>query len=230
MIHPAIQLNNVNVYILPVTPFQQNCSIIHCTQTNEAAIVDPGGEIEYIIEYMQAIDKNITAKYVLLTHGHLDHCGQALKASNMLGVPIYGPHKDDLFWLEKLEEQSKNYYKAYNFELATFFEPHKWLNEGDILDLGIHKIDMLHIDGHTPGHLVFYIKASKIAWVGDVIFKHGVGRSDFPRGNTQKLMHNIVHKLLPLGDDYTFICGHGETSSFGHERMHNPHILQYLAS
>jgi glyoxylase-like metal-dependent hydrolase (beta-lactamase superfamily II) len=168
-------------------------------------------------------------KYILLTHGHLDHCGQARNLANRINVPIYGPHKEDIFWLDQLEQRQKQYASGnYVFEETKNFTPDNWLDEGQQLSLGEHIIDIIHTPGHTPGHIVFHINKLKIAWVGDMIFKHAVGRSDFPRGNTQDLMHSIVKKLLVLGDDYTFICGHGDISTFGHERKYNPYIQGYL--
>ncbi|MFM2343801.1 MAG: hypothetical protein RLZZ210_409 [Pseudomonadota bacterium] len=223
-----LKLDNLNIYILPVTPFQQNCSIVQCTKTFETAIIDPGGEIDSITHFIQS-NKNMQVKYILITHGHLDHCGQARNLANRINVPIYGPHKEDIFWLDQLEQRQKQYASGnYVFEETKNFTPDNWLDEGQQLSLGEHIIDIIHTPGHTPGHIVFHINKLKIAWVGDMIFKHAVGRSDFPRGNTQDLMHSIVKKLLVLGDDYTFICGHGDISTFGHERKYNPYIQGYL--
>jgi hydroxyacylglutathione hydrolase len=217
-----LALNNLNIYILPVTPFEQNCSIMHCTKSNEAAIVDPGGEINRI--HACILEHNMQPKYILLTHGHLDHCGQTMQLAHRLGVPVYGPHKDDIFWLAQLGVQSERYFAQYGFEHTHNFIPDMWVDEGQKILLGEHTIDIIHTPGHTPGHVVFYIKHNKIAWVGDVLFKNGIGRSDFPMGNTKQLMHSIMHKLLPLGDDIRFICGHGSTSTLGEERMFNPYL------
>ncbi len=224
-----LKLNNLNIYVLPVTPFQQNCSVVQCTKTFETAIIDPGGEIDNILHFIKSTE-NMQIKYILLTHGHLDHCGQAKVLSDKINIPIYGPQKEDIFWLNQLEQRQKSYTAAqYAFEPTKNFIPDFWLEEGQQLRLGNHIIDIIHTPGHTPGHIVFYIKELKIAWVGDVIFKQAVGRSDFPRGNIDDLMHSIIKKLLVLGDDYTFICGHGEISTFGHERKYNPYIQPYLS-
>jgi len=222
-----LNLNDLNIYIIPVTPYQQNCSIVQCKKTFKTAIIDPGGEIDRILNFIKN-QGNMQIQHILLTHGHLDHCGQANKLAKILDLPIKGPEQEDRFWMDQLHAQSISYGKRFNFEEADNFLPNIWFNDGDSLFLGEHKIDIIHTPGHTPGHVVYYIKEQKIAWVGDVIFKDAVGRSDFPRGNTQQLMDSIINKLLPLGDDITFICGHGETSTFGREKKYNPFIQPYL--
>ncbi len=217
-----LNLHNLNIYILPVTPFEQNCSIIHCTSSNQGAVVDPGGEIDRI--HACILQNNINIKYILLTHGHLDHCGQTMQLAQRLSVPVYGPQKEDIFWLGQLSEQSNRYFAQYGFEKTQNFVPDAWVQEGQKFVLGEHTLEIIHTPGHTPGHVVFFIRKNKIAWVGDILFKNGVGRSDFPLGNTQQLMHSIMNKLLPLGDDFRFICGHGPTSTFGEERLFNPYL------
>jgi len=202
--------------IVPVTPYQQNCSIIKCTQTGKAAIVDPGGEVERILEALAKMGG--TAEKILLTHAHVDHCAGADTLRQQLRIPIEGPHRDDAFWLEKLPE----WCRMSGIPPAEPFSPDRWLVDGDSVSVGELAFEVLHCPGHTPGHVVFYHAGRQLAWVGDVLFKGSVGRSDFPKGNHQDLIASIREKLFVLGDDVTFIPGHGPTSTFGHERRTNP--------
>lgn len=203
--------------IIPVTPLQQNCTLLWCTKTNKAALSDPGGDLSRL--KAAVADHGVDLEKIIITHGHLDHCGQAGMLAEELGLPIEGPHKDDLFWIEKLDGDGARYGME-----AKSFEPDRWLNDGDQVTVGDLVLDVIHCPGHTPGHVVFYHQPSKLAVVGDVIFQGSIGRTDFPRGNHQDLIDAITQKLWPLGDDVTFIPGHGPTSQFGHERKTNAFV------
>lgn len=203
---------------LPVTPFQQNCSLVWDPATMRGAVVDPGGEIERILKAAAA--KGVTIEKVLLTHGHLDHAGGAAGLARQLGVPIEGPHEDDRFLLEGLAEQGARY----GFPGCENCEPTRWLKDGDTVTVGGATLGVRHCPGHTPGHVVFYNQYANLAFVGDVLFKGSVGRTDFPRGNHEQLVASITGRLWPLGDDMRFVPGHGETSTFGWERKTNPFV------
>ena len=204
--------------IVPVTPYQQNCSVIKCMATGKAAIVDPGGDVERIlaaVEKMEAV-----AEKVILTHAHLDHCAASDVLRQQLEIPIEGPHKGDTFWLEKLPE----WCQMSGFPHTDSFLPDRWLVQGDAVMVGEQELQVLHCPGHTPGHVVFVYQPQKVAWVGDVLFQGSIGRTDFPMGNHEELIASIREKLFPLGDDITFIPGHGPTSTFGQERQTNPFV------
>lgn len=205
--------------IIPVTAFQENCSIIWCEITKEAAIVDPGGEPELIKKVIEKLAVNV--KKILLTHGHLDHVGAAKCLSDFYKVKIYGPQKEDQFLLDTLPDQCIRF----GFPFSESFMPDVWLNEGDIIQIGQVILDILYCPGHTPGHIVFINKNDKIAFVGDVLFYNSIGRTDFPRGNHSDLISSIKHKLFPLGDDFRFVSGHGPMSTFGYEKMNNPYLV-----
>ncbi|MCC3717566.1 MBL fold metallo-hydrolase [Rouxiella badensis] len=205
-------------HIIPVTAFSQNCSVISCPKTNEAALVDPGGDAEKIKAEVAAL--GVTLTQVLLTHGHLDHVGAAAELAAYYQVPIVGPHKEDQFLLAGLPEQSR----MFGLEHCDALTPDVWLEEGDVVKVGEEKLTVLECPGHTPGHIVFINQAAKFAVSGDVIFKGGVGRSDFPRGNHEDLINSIKTKLLPLGDDIVFLPGHGPMSTLGYERLNNPFL------
>ncbi|MEH4692751.1 MBL fold metallo-hydrolase [Atlantibacter hermannii] len=208
----------MNYQIIPVTAFSQNCSLIWCEETRLAALVDPGGDAQRI---KQAVDEQgVTIQSILLTHGHLDHVGAAAELAAHYGVPIIGPEKEDEFWLQGLPEQSQ----MFGLEECKALTPDRWLNEGDSVTVGKIALQVLHCPGHTPGHIVFFDDRARLLISGDVIFKGGVGRSDFPRGDHAALIDSIKRKLLPLGDDVTFIPGHGPLSTLGHERLHNPFL------
>ena len=209
---------SIKAAILPVTPFQQNCSLVWCTRTMKGAVVDPGGEIARLQQMIAA--QKVTVEKVLLTHGHLDHAGGAAALSRALGVPIEGPHKDDLFLLEGLGEQGKRY----GFSGSEPCLPNRWLEDGDAVTIGEATLGVRHCPGHTPGHVVFFHEATRLAFVGDVLFRGSVGRTDFPRGNHGDLVKSITGRLWPLGDDMNFVPGHGQMSTFGWERKTNPYV------
>lgn len=204
--------------IIPVTAFAQNCSLIWCPETSQAAIVDPGGDAEKI--KAQVTEKAVTITQILLTHGHLDHVGAAAELAAFYAVPVIGPHKADAFWLDGLPEQSRMFGLA---ECAPL-TPDRWLEEGETVQLGNITFEILLCPGHTPGHIVFFNRADRLLISGDVIFNGGVGRTDFPMGSHSDLIHAIKHKLLPLGDDVTFLPGHGPGSTLGRERISNPFL------
>lgn len=208
----------MNILTIPVTAFAQNCSLIWCEATREAAIVDPGGDADKIIAATAA--ENVRVTQILLTHGHLDHVGAAAELAQHYGVPLVGPHPEDRFWLDALPAQSRMFGLA---ECAPL-TPDRWLAEGESVTVGEMRLDVLHCPGHTPGHIVFVNRAANTLISGDVIFKGGVGRTDFPRGDHQALINAIRTKLLPLGDDVTFWPGHGPCSTLGHERLTNPFL------
>ncbi len=204
--------------ILPVTPYQQNCTLFWCDQTAEAALVDPGGDMERLLALL---DKSgVTLTKILLTHGHLDHVGAAGSLAARLGVPILGPHPDDEFLLRALPGQCA----TFGFPPIEPFSPDQWLEMGDKIALGESEFEVLHCPGHTPGHVVFYSAADRLAQVGDVLFQGSIGRTDFPRGNHRDLIASIRNHLFPLGDDLRFIPGHGPMSTIGDERRGNPFV------
>jgi hydroxyacylglutathione hydrolase len=214
---PKMQLR-----IIPVTPLQQNCSLIWDTATKHAAFVDPGGDADTLLGALTHF--GLTLKRIWLTHGHLDHAGAAAALRERTGVAVEGPHKDDQFWLDQIEESSRHY----GIVGGRNVTPDRYLEDGDVLELEGVKFDVSHTPGHTPGHVVIHNKRAKIAFVGDVLFAGSIGRTDFPRGNHEQLIHSICEKLWPLGDDVTFIPGHGPTSTFGVERRTNPFVADRL--
>ena len=213
----------VRVGIIPVTPLEQNCSLIWCTKTMKAALVDPGGDLDKLKAAVAKV--GVTIEKLLLTHGHLDHCGQTGILAKELGVPIEGPHEDDRFWIAKLGEDGQRWGMH-----AETFEPDRWLVDGDTVTVGEAVLDVIHCPGHTPGHVVFHVPDGHLAIVGDVLFAGSIGRTDFPRGNHQQLIDSITQKLWPLGNDVTFIPGHGPTSTFGRERATNAFVSDYALS
>lgn len=212
---------SIKCMIVPVTPFQQNCSIIQCEASGKAAIVDPGGDIARI---MQAVDQlDATVEKLLITHGHMDHCAATLELSEQLSVPIEGPQKEDTFWIDKLKESCE----SAGFPPTEAFVPDRWLEQGDTVVVGQEELEVYHCPGHTPGHIVLFHRQAKLAVVGDVLFQGSIGRTDFPRGDHQTLINSIRERLWPLGDDVTFIPGHGPTSTFGDERRDNPFVADH---
>jgi len=215
---PAPIATGVKLAILPVTPFQQNCSLVVCTTTNRAALVDPGGEVDRLLAAVA--QSGATLEKILVTHGHVDHCGGVAELAERAGVPIEGPQREDAFWIDQLARQST----MFGVPGARPFTPGRWLAEGDKVTVGAIAFDVHHCPGHTPGHVVFANTALAIAFVGDVLFAGSIGRTDFPRGDHDTLIHSIVTRLWPLGDDVRFVPGHGPTSTFGEERASNPFV------
>ena len=204
--------------VVPVTAFQQNCSILWDDESKQGVVVDPGGDVDRILAAIEQSGASI--EQIWLTHGHLDHAGGAAELQEKLGgVPIEGPDRRDEFLLQGLEEQGG----AYGFAMRNVV-PTRWLNEGDSVSLGEHRFDVLHCPGHTPGHVVFVNHAARFALVGDVLFQGSVGRTDFPYGDHEALISAITEKLLPLGDEFQFLCGHGPGSTIGAERLNNPFL------
>jgi hydroxyacylglutathione hydrolase len=203
--------------IVPVTPLQQNCTLLWCTETNKAAFVDPGGDLPKLKAAAQ--QAGVTIEKILITHGHIDHCGQAGILAEELGVPIEGPHEADRFWISRLEDDGRTYGIG-----GKVFESDRWLQDGDQVTVGNLTLDVRHCPGHTPGHVVFHHAPSKLAIVGDVLFQGSIGRTDFPMGNHADLINAITSRLWPMGDETAFVPGHGPMSTFGHERKTNPFV------
>jgi len=204
--------------IIPVTPFQQNCSLVWDTQTMRGALVDAGGEIERLMARVQ--HHGVTLEKLLVTHGHLDHASAVAELAETLKLPIEGPHEDDQFWIDLIPEQAKQF----GFPPARTFTPDRWLHQGDTVALGSLSFDVIHCPGHTPGHVVLHHADSQLAFVGDVLFQGSIGRTDFPRGNRADLVRSIRERLFPLGDEIQFVPGHGPMSTFGKERQFNPYV------
>lgn len=204
--------------IVPVTPLQQNCSIIWCTKTNKGAFVDPGGDIDRLLAAVEETGCEI--EKILLTHGHADHAGAADELRERLGVPIEGPHIDDKFWIDAIPKDSAKY----GFPGGRAFDSDRWLTGGETVTVGDVIFGVYHCPGHTPGHVVFHQPEAQVAFVGDVLFQGSVGRSDFPKGNAEQLITSIKTQLWPLGNDTAFVPGHGPMSTFGHERATNPYV------
>lgn len=209
---------SIKVVIIPVTPLQQNCTLMWCEESRTGAVIDPGGEVDKIIDAIN--ETGITIEHILLTHGHFDHIGGAMDLSERLGVSITGPHKEDEFITRAVVSTGEMYGVPGGRDLVG----NAWLEEGDKITFGSVTLDVLHTPGHTPGHIVFYNAAGKVAQVGDVLFKGAIGRTDFARGDLDTLISSITKKLWPLGADVTFIPGHGPTSTFGEERATNAYV------
>ena len=207
--------------VIPVTPLQQNCTLISCEETGKAAVVDPGGELDRIIAAAEELDVEI--EKILLTHAHVDHAGGAGELSRRLNLPIEGPHKEDMFWIQALPEQSK----AFGLPPAETFEPGRWLEQGDEVLVGNSRLEVRHCPGHTPGHVIFFQASDRVALVGDVLFRGSIGRTDFPRSDHEQLLESIRSQLFSLGDEVEFISGHGPLSTIGHERKTNPFLSRY---
>jgi len=210
--------SNLRCEIIPVTPFQQNCTLIWDASTMRGALIDAGGEIERL--QARAQHHGVTLEKLLVTHGHLDHASGVADLAEQLTLPIEGPHRDDAFWIEGIAEAAQRY----GFPPARPFTPTRWLEHGDTVTVGTLTLDVLHCPGHTPGHVVFVHAPSKVAFVGDVLFQGSIGRTDFPRGNHADLINAIRNRLFPLGDDIQFVPGHGAVSTFGAERRSNPYV------
>ncbi len=203
--------------IVPVTAFQQNCSLIWCTKTMRGAFVDAGGDLDRL--KATAVQHGVTIEKLLVTHGHIDHCGGTGILAEALGVPIEGPHEADRFWIARLGDDGR----SYGIE-GRSFEPDRWLVEGDQVTVGELVLDVIHCPGHTPGHIIFHHPESNLALVGDVLFQGSIGRTDFPMGNHADLIASITGKLWPLGGETAFVPGHGPMSTFAHERAGNPFV------
>lgn len=204
--------------IVPVTPFEQNCTIFWCEKTRQAAVIDPGGDIESILKALES--EGLTLTKILVTHGHIDHAGGVAALAERTGVPIEGPHEEDRFWIDGMQQQSR----MFGFPNVQGFTPDRWLQDGDTVSFGEVELSVLHCPGHTPGHVVFFHAPSRLAQVGDVLFQGSIGRTDFPRGDHATLIRSIKEGLFPLGDDVEFIPGHGPMSNFGEERQYNPFL------
>ncbi|MFT7053195.1 MAG: hydroxyacylglutathione hydrolase [Psychromonas sp.] len=210
--------NSMKIIVIPVTPYQQNCSLIICEETKIAAIIDPGGDSSHILNIVEK--QGVKVDKIILTHGHLDHVGGTQAIVSQLKVPVIGPEKEDLFWLEQLEAQSQ----LFGFPTTASFSPDRWLKEGEVLEVGKIKLKVLHIPGHTPGHIALYDQQSKQVIVGDILFDGGIGRFDFPRGNRSLLVSGIKEKLLTLPPETRVYPGHGPTTTIGKEKASNPFL------
>ena len=211
-------MGQLNAGIVPVTPFQQNCTILFDMDDKHGVVVDPGGDIDKILAVLK--DNAISAGAIWITHGHIDHAGGAMELKEALGVEIIGPHEADKSLLDNLENQGKHY----GIAGVRNCVPDRFLTEGETVAFGSHVFEVLHCPGHAPGHVVYYNRAAKFAHVGDVLFRGSVGRTDLPGGDHTALIASIKDKLLPLGDDIGFICGHGAGGRFGEERRTNPFL------
>ncbi|HEX5373733.1 MAG TPA: MBL fold metallo-hydrolase [Aquabacterium sp.] len=206
-------------HTIPVTAFEQNCSLVWCDQTQEAALIDPGGDIPRLLAEIER--RGLTLKALWLTHAHIDHAGATGTLARTQGVPIVGPHEGDQYWIDALPQQSQ----MFGFPQAEHFKPDRWLHHGDTVRIGQSELQVLHCPGHTPGHVVFYSPEAAHAFVGDVLFAGSIGRTDFPGGSHPQLIDSIKQRLLPLGDAVTFTPGHGPQSTLGDEKAHNPFLI-----
>ncbi|WP_308365828.1 MULTISPECIES: MBL fold metallo-hydrolase [unclassified Microbulbifer] len=209
---------SLQFHTVPVTPFQQNCTLLWCDDSKRAAVVDPGGDIERILAAVE--ERGLKLEKILLTHGHLDHVGGTAQLAKQLQLPVEGPHREDGFWIEQLPLQTQ----MFGFPPVETFTPDHWLEQGDRVTVGDEELEVYHCPGHTPGHVVFFHRPSGLALVGDVLFAGSIGRTDFPKGDHDTLIRSITEKLWPLGDEVRFIPGHGPMSTFGEERRSNPFV------
>lgn len=207
----------IRLFVAPVTPLQQNCTVVWCTKTNACAIIDPGGDVEPVLAEIKR--RGLTVSKIWITHGHADHAGGAHRVKAITHAPIEGPHKADQFWIDRIPEAARRY----GLDDADLFVPDRWLEDGDTVELGETSWQVIHCPGHTPGHVIFYHAESQFAQVGDVLFAGSIGRTDFPLSVHQDLIDSISKKLWPLGD-VRFVPGHGPMSSFAIERKTNPFV------
>lgn len=203
---------------LPVTPFEQNATLVWCTSSMRGAVIDPGGELGRLREFIE--QSGVKVEKILLTHGHVDHAGGAAELREQLAIPVIGPHKADEFWLDRVEEAGR----MYGLYGVRDVKPDNWLKDGQKIEFGETSLEVIHAPGHTPGHVVFYHQPTRWAQVGDVLFRGSVGRTDFPLSSHDDLINAIINKLLPLGDDVEFVAGHGPMGNFGEERRNNPFL------
>jgi glyoxylase-like metal-dependent hydrolase (beta-lactamase superfamily II) len=213
-------MGQLNAGIVPVTAFQQNCTILFDDVEKTGVVVDPGGDVDRILEVLTG--HGIKVQAIWLTHGHIDHAGGAMALKEILGVDILGPHEADKPLLDNIENQAKRYGTG---DDARNCVPDRFLKEGEVVSLGEHAFEVLHCPGHAPGHVVYYNRTAGFAHVGDVLFRGSVGRTDLPGGDHDALIRSIKEKLLPLGDEIGFICGHGPGGRFGEERRGNPFLV-----
>jgi glyoxylase-like metal-dependent hydrolase (beta-lactamase superfamily II) len=214
----SAQAPPIKALIAPVTPLQQNCTIVWCAKTLKAAVIDPGGEVERLLAAVA--EHGLTVEKIWVTHAHVDHAGAVAALQAATGAPIEGPHIADQFWIDQIEAAGQ----AYGLPEARAFTPDRWLDDGDRVSLGETQFEVFHCPGHTPGHVIFFHREARFAQVGDVLFQGSIGRTDFPRGDHARLIGAITGKLWPLGDDVRFVPGHGPMSSFGAERRQNPFV------
>ncbi|WP_027488318.1 MBL fold metallo-hydrolase [Allorhizobium undicola] len=213
-------MGKLQAAIIPVTPFQQNCTIFFDSETLEGVVVDPGGDVEEITRIIR--EKALKISEIWITHGHLDHAGGAQDLREALEVPVIGPHEDDRVMLENLEMQASRFNVPMRLRNLV---PDRFLQEGDVVGFGEHRFEVYHCPGHAPGHVIFFNRAAGFAHLGDVLFNGSIGRTDLPGGNHQQLLSSIRDKVLPLGDEVGFICGHGPGSRIGDERRNNPFLV-----
>jgi hydroxyacylglutathione hydrolase len=203
--------------VLPVTRFKQNCSVLWCEKTNRAAVIDPGGDLSEILNFIELMD--LEPEVALVTHGHFDHAGGAAQFAELTGARIEGPHKGDEHVVKKLEELGVKFGTS-----AKSYVPDRWLEHGDRVSFGEEVLEVLHCPGHCHGHVAYFSPKIRQAWVGDILFRGAIGAWEHPDGDLPLLVSSIRSKLFPLGDDVAFVPGHGEQSTFGHERLHNPFV------
>ncbi len=208
----------IRAVIAPVTPLQQNCTIVWCAKTKKAAVIDPGGEVERLLGAVRS--QGLEIEKIWVTHGHMDHAGGVAALKDATGAPIEGPHPDDQFWIDRIADSGARF----GMPGARAFVPDRWLGNGDVVTLGETEFEVRHAPGHTPGHIIFFHRQARFAQVGDVLFQGSIGRTDFPRGDYGRLIESITTKLWPLGDDVAFVPGHGPMSTFGQERRTNPFV------
>ena len=214
-------MSELRYLTLPVTAFAQNCSLLWDEDTRQAAVIDPGGDLDRLLAEVQRL--GLKLEQIWLTHAHIDHAGGTGELARRLGLPIIGPHPGDQFWIDALPQQSK----MFGFPQAEAFTPTRWLHDGDTVQIGSHVLQVRHCPGHTPGHVVFHSPEIERAFVGDVLFAGSIGRTDFPQGNHEQLIASIRERLWPMGDATVFIPGHGPESSFGRERRSNPFVRDF---
>jgi hydroxyacylglutathione hydrolase len=210
----------LEIMIVPVTPFQQNCTLLKDQATNKVAIVDPGGDVELLLQALKEIGGE--PEKILITHGHIDHVGGVVDLKDKLNIPVEGPHRDDNPLIQRLDEQAS----MFGSDTPKAFTPDRWLNDQESVTVGSCIFDVYHCPGHAPGHVIFVQKDMKFALLGDVLFQGSIGRTDLPGGDYKTLMQSIFQKVLPLGDDIQFLCGHGQGSTIGHERITNPFLQE----